>query len=172
MVLREKYWTTICSQVQGEESLMEAIAGKVYFFSLYATAKERLNFTCNEIDFEAGPHMVFFWKPQLKQVLDFNILEQESLEKHKKAAEIRAYVRRALTRKIWISNSGRSQRDLRPALFKLHRMALKDRVNLSSVLSQLKKSKKVLDLFNHWEDEEIPKPRQVLALEGPSSCPA
>jgi len=154
-VLQERYWISISSRVlESSQTFVEAVAGRAYFFRSYCTPKERLNYSDNPIDFASSPNFIFFWKPHLDRLLDLKSFESEAAEKHRAASILRAYTRRSLVRRVWATNCGKSIRDRRPALYKLHRLALREKATLSW-LACYRVSSSAANLLNKWEDMEV-----------------
>lgn len=154
-VLQEKYWISLGTNLcQDGQTFIETVAGRVYFFKAYCTVKERLSYSDNPIDFSSSPNFIFFWKPHIERILNLPLLEREATDKHKAASILRAYTRRSLIRRVWATNCGKSIRDRRPALYKLHRLALREKAPLSW-LACYKVSASSSNLISRWEDTEV-----------------
>lgn len=129
--LDEMYWTKA-----EEEGFANHIAGRVFYFRHFGTARMRLEFTNSTLDFCSWPKQAnvltwFFWRPHLEQILDMPALRKAAEEKISAARQIRALARRALVlRKL--NSSGRLVQwsrhpDKRAALFKLRKQQVLER---------------------------------------------
>lgn len=97
LVLYERYWITFGQPVQGFRNFVDAVCANVFYFSSRLTPNQRLDFSCDRLDFPGGiQSMWFFWMPHLAGILDMGRLEREGQEKHRMAAVVRAHARRAL----------------------------------------------------------------------------
>lgn len=140
MVMYERYWVTFGQPVQSHKTLVDAICSNVFYFNTRLTANQRLDFSCDKIDFPGGHRSVwFFWKPHLANVLNIPKLEQEGREKHASSSIIRSHIRRALVLRAINRTSGRarttlatnafSKRDLRCTEFRIRKIDLLDKVD-------------------------------------------
>jgi hypothetical protein len=141
-VLYERFWVTFGQPVQSYRNFVDAVAGNVFYFSTRLTAHQRLEFSCDKVDFPGGMRTSwFFWRPHLAQILNMEKLEREGREKHTASGVIRAWARRALILRAMNHTTDRtlptllpfhsfSRRDLRVVLFRLHKAALLDKVDI------------------------------------------
>lgn len=142
MALYERYWIKFNKPVQIYRNLMEAVYSRVFYFNTRLTPNQRLEYSCDKIDFPGGTCSTwFFWRPHLNQILDMNQLEREGKIKHAASSVIRAHARRALTLRAMNHTRNRhhptlqpfksfSGRDLRTVEFRLRKIDLLDRVDL------------------------------------------
>jgi hypothetical protein len=78
MALYERYWIKFNKPVQIYRNLMEAVYSRVFYFNTRLTPNQRLEYSCDKIDFPGGTCSTwFFWRPHLNQILDMNQLERE-----------------------------------------------------------------------------------------------
>lgn len=156
MVLYERYWTTLGQPVQGHPSFVDAIVGKVFYFTDSLTPHQRLDYSSDRIDFPGGRRKTwFFWLPHLSKVLDMDKLAFDAQEKHRAASSVRASIRRclvlralantksdSLTKPTVLTTFKTMRRDTkRSAIFRLKKIELLDRVdwyNEQRVMSRLK----------------------------------
>ena len=97
LALYERYWFTFKQPVQSYRNFVDAVCMNVFYFSTRVTPNQRMEFSCDRIDFPGGIRTVwFFWKPHLADVLDMDRLEREGLEKHAAARVLRGHARRML----------------------------------------------------------------------------
>jgi hypothetical protein len=111
-VLAERYWVTVCDPHKLSErhaatpeihlNFVDAIASRVFYLRDYSTARQRLEMTCDPLDFiqprqRAAAVTWLFWRPHLQTLMDLSALEREARAKHRAAERVRAMVRRALT---------------------------------------------------------------------------
>ncbi len=141
-VLYERYWVTFSRPVQSYSNFVDVVAGNVFYFSTRLTAHQRLEYSCDKIDFPGGMRTTwFFWKPHLAQYLNMEKLEREGREKHLASSVIRANARRALILRAMNHTRDRNlptllpfrsfaRRDLRAVEFRLRKTELLDRVDL------------------------------------------
>jgi hypothetical protein len=140
-VMYERYWLTFDRPVQNYRSLVDAVCMNVFYFSTRLTPFQRLDFSCDPIDFPGGVRSIwFFWKPHLANILNMTQLEREGKEKHQAASVVRAYTRRALILRAlrgtkdkraptYQSTQVFSKRDLRCTEFRIRRTSLLDKVD-------------------------------------------
>lgn len=144
MVLYERYWTTLDRPVQGHTSFVEAIVGKVFYFSETLTPHQRLEYSSDRIDFPGGRRMTwFFWLPHLSKVLDMEKLAHDAKKKHEAARRVRADIRRCLvlrslagtasddrTKPTILTTYATMRKDTkRTAIFRLRKTELLDKVD-------------------------------------------
>lgn len=97
LALYERCWITFARPVQTHRSFVDAVCMNVFFFSTRLTPNQRMDFSCDRLDFPGGTRTVwFFWRPHLQNVLDIGKLEREGQEKHAAARIVRGYVKRML----------------------------------------------------------------------------
>jgi hypothetical protein len=97
LVLYERYWITFTQPVLTHASFVDAVCMNVFFFSTRLTPNQRIEFSCNRMDFPGGIRTVwFFWMPHLRNVLDMDRLERLGQEKHAAARILRSHARRML----------------------------------------------------------------------------
>ena len=111
-VLAERYWVTVCDSYKMSErhaatprihtNFVDAIAGHVFYMREYGTSRQRLEYTCDRLDYvqprqRAAAVTWLFWRPHLEKLMDMGALEREAQGKHRAAERVRAVVRRALT---------------------------------------------------------------------------
>jgi hypothetical protein len=97
LVLYERYWITFAQPIHGYPSFVDAVCMNVFYFSTRLTPNQRIEFSCNRMDFPGGIRTVwFFWMPHLRNVLNMDKLEQEGREKHAAARVVRGFARRML----------------------------------------------------------------------------
>ena len=142
LALYERYWVTFARPIQGHASFVDAVCKHVFYFSTRLTPNQRLEFSCDRIDFPGGLRtMWFFWKPHLAAVLDMPELEQEGRRKHAAASVVRGHARRALILRAMRGTKDRrtptllptlvfSRRDLRCTEFRLRKTALLDKTDV------------------------------------------
>lgn len=148
LVLYERYWITLGRPVDTFHSFVEAVAMRVFYFRTRATPKQRMEFSCDRLDFPGGIHTVwFFWKPHLQEIMNMERLEREGSEKHAAARIVRAYARRMLILRAmrgttparhWIPTFAPSgvftkKRDLRCVEQRLRRTELIDKNDLGFI---------------------------------------
>lgn len=148
LALYERYWVTFARPVQSHRNFVDAVCMNVWFFSTRITPNQRMEFTCDRLDFPGGIKTIwFFWKPHLKEVLNMDKLEQEGLEKHAAARVLRGHARRMLVLRSlrWTSPVGRKfptllstgvftgKKDLRCIEHRLRRTELLDRSDLGFI---------------------------------------
>ena len=139
-VLYERYWVTFGQPVQSFPNFIDAVCGSVFYFATRLTPNQRMEFSCDRIDFPGGLRsMWFFWKPHLAKILDMDRLERDGQEKHRMAVVVRAFARRALVlralrgtkcvfSKTFVPTGVFSRkRDLRCTEFRLRKTELVDR---------------------------------------------
>jgi hypothetical protein len=115
LVLYEKFWVTFKQPVQSHRSFVDAVCMNVFFFSTRVTPLQRMEFSCDRLDFPGGTRTVwFFWKPHLAKVLDMAKLEREGRKKHAAASVVRAHARRALILRALRGNKDRRAPTLLP----------------------------------------------------------
>jgi len=167
MVLYERFWISLGKQVDGYATFVDAIAGRVFFFYDVFTVHQRLEITCDRIDFPGGRRGVwFFWMPHLRKVLDMDKMVLEAREKHRNATFIRAYIRRCLVLRalssasapqtIITSFTGMRKDCKRTAMARLRKTELLDKVDPyieQRVNSRLKPE--ILARLNHYKDRRI-----------------
>lgn len=97
LVLYERLWITFARPVQAYASFVDAVCMNVFYFSTRLTPNQRMDFSCDRLDFPGGIRTVwFFWRPHLMQILNVGKLEREGQEKHAAARTVRGYARRML----------------------------------------------------------------------------
>ncbi len=97
LALYERYWVTFARPIQGHRSFVDAVCMNAFYFSTRVTPNQRMEFSCDRIDFPGGIRTVwFFWRPHLKRVLDMDQMEREGQEKHAAARVVRGFARRML----------------------------------------------------------------------------
>ena len=146
LVLEDRYWIHVWARPHGfsanDSSFVRKVIGKVWFFKEISTPRQRTEYTCDPTDFLAvygtkSRTTWFFWRPHLEKLMDLPKLEEEAVIKRQAAALIRGYARRSATLRILCASGGcvsaatrkrplrqvdwHSERDLRPALFKVRR---------------------------------------------------
>lgn len=83
LALYERCWVTFARPIQSHGSFVDAVCTNVFYFSTRLTPNQRLEFSCDRIDFPGGLRtMWFFWKPHLAEV--FNM--QDSFKEIVKSA--------------------------------------------------------------------------------------
>jgi len=101
IVLYQRYWLRMEAPVQKYKSLVDAVAGRVFYFPDAVTPRQRLEYSTDKMDFPGGKRLVwFFWKPHLEKVLDLSKLHREANEKQQAACVVRAMCKRALVLRI------------------------------------------------------------------------
>lgn len=101
IVLYQRYWLRLDAPVQQYKSLIEAVAGRVFYFPEALTPRQRLEYSTDKMDYPGGKRLVwFFWKPHLEKVLDLSALHREAREKQQAARVVRAVCKRALVLRI------------------------------------------------------------------------
>ncbi len=170
-VLDEKYWLNIwlaSGEVGGKKNFVEAVVGKVFFFREYATARQRLEFTDDVLDFQQHNHKTpavswFFWKPHLEQILEFGKLEQAAREKRRAAEVVRALVRRSLALRT-LTGGSRSGTRLIQWAWRVDRRGALHKLRKSQVLEKAPRFGKMsahIDLNRKlaaFEDRVLPAP--------------
>ena len=163
-VLYERYWVTMGQPVQAFGSLVEAVSSRVFYFSTRMTPNQRLDFSCDRMDFTGGIRTIwFFWKPHLMETLNMGKLEREGKEKHAAASIIRSITRRALILRALNGTAGRraptvytgqvfNKRDLRCTEFRLRKVELLDKMDAYNVQPSLYRLS--LPLFKRLNDFE------------------
>jgi hypothetical protein len=138
-VLYERYWVTFGQPVQSHRNFVDAVCMNVFYFSTRLTPNQRLEFTCDRLDFPGGMRsMWFFWKPHLANVLNMEKLERDGQEKHKASYTVRGCVRRALVLRAlrgtkcaqtptYMPTGVFAKRDLRCTEFRLRKTELLDK---------------------------------------------
>ena len=142
LVLYERFWVTFNRPLQWHRNFVDAVTCmNVFYFSTRLTPNQRLEFSCDRLDFPGGTRTVwFFWKPHLSGVLNMDKLEREGQEKHAAARAIRAHARRALVLRAMRGTKNRytptflpteifTKRDLRCTEFRLRKTELLDKVD-------------------------------------------
>jgi hypothetical protein len=143
LVLYERYWVTFKQPVQSFRNFVDAVSTNVFYFSTRLTPNQRLEFSCDRMDFPGGIQTVwFFWKPHLAKLFDMDTLEREGQEKHRMACVIRAHARRTLVLRSLRGTKNRTtptllstgifskKRDLRCTEFRLRKTELLDKVDI------------------------------------------
>jgi hypothetical protein len=101
LVLYHHYWVPMDRPVQGHVTFVDAVVGKVFYFSECLTPLARMDYSIDSIDFPGGKRTVtFFWKPHLARILDLDSLSKEAAIKHNSAAIVKAFIRRAFVLRI------------------------------------------------------------------------
>ena len=142
IVLYERFWVTFGQPVQSWATFVHAVCMNVLYFSTRLTPNQRLDFSCDRLDFPGGTRTVwFFWKPHLAKVLDMDKLEREGKEKHAAASLVRGMARRALVLRAMHGSKVRrcatflpsgcvfGKRDLVCTEFRLRKTELLDRID-------------------------------------------
>jgi hypothetical protein len=185
-VLDEKYWLNIWAGggqwPDGKKNFVEAVVGKVFFFREYATARQRLEFTDDPLDFRQHNHKTptvswFFWRPHLEQILEFGKLEQAAREKRRASEVVRALVRRALTLRTLNGGSRAHTRliqwswrvDRRGALHKLRKAQVLEKAPRFDKMSATIDLNRKLAAF---EDRVLPPPSRKFELVASPIDPA
>lgn len=172
MVLYERYWLTLDRPVQDHKNLVEAIAGKVFYFNETLTPHQRMEYSSDRIDFPGGRRMTwFFWIPHLSKVLDMDKLAQDAREKHAAARRVRADIRRCLvlrslagtasddrTKPTVLTKYATMRKDTkRTAIYRLRKTELLDKVDWyheQRVLMRLRMDLQIK--LNHYVDRVLP----------------
>lgn len=101
LALYERYWITFGRPIQTHRSFVDAVCMNVFLFSTRVTPRQRMEYSCDRMDFPGGIRTVwFFWKPHLARVLDMERLAREGQEKHAGASVVRGFVRRMLVLRV------------------------------------------------------------------------
>lgn len=101
LALYHRYWVAMDRPVQGHVTFVDRVVGNVFFFSECLTPLARMDYSIDNIDFPGGKrNVIFFWKPHLEKLLDMDLLAREATVKHRSAAAVKAFVRRALVLRI------------------------------------------------------------------------
>lgn len=170
LVLYERLWVAIPKPVQGHSSFVDAIVGKVFYFSNRLTPHQRLEFSTDRIDFPGGLRNIWwFWKPHLEKALNMEELAKEASLKHKAAATVVGVVRRALVLRILSGAkditspttvtplSTIKRRDKRSAFFRLKKIELLDRIDgYHEQRLLLKLNSSLATRMNHYDDRIFP----------------
>ena len=150
-VLYERYWTTMGTPVQGYPSFVDAVAGKVFYFHDKLTPHQRLEYSCDRIDFPGGKRTTwFFWLPHLSNVLDMHKLGVDAAEKHQAASRIRAGVRRCLVLRA-LANTKADDRT-RPTVLTTFKAMRRD--TKRSAIHRLKKTE-LLDRVDWYHEQRV-----------------
>lgn len=142
LALYERFWVTFNRPLQWHRNFVDAVTYmNVFYFSTRLTPLQRMEFSCDRLDFPGGARTVwFFWRPHLARVLNMEKLEREGHDKHAAASAIRAHARRALILRALRGTRGRdaptllptdvfAKRDLRCTEFRLRKTVLLDKVD-------------------------------------------
>lgn len=151
MVLYEKYWITLGRPVQEFPSFVDAIAGKVFYFTDTFTPHQRLEYTSDRIDFPGGRRTTwFFWMPHLSKVLDMDKLAFHAKEKHRAASTVRATIRRCLVLRA-LSNT-KSDDSTKPTVLTTFETMRRD--SKRSAIHRLKKIE-LLDRVDWYNEQRV-----------------
>lgn len=170
IVLYERHWITLKAPVQSYESFIDAVHLNVFYFKTRATPLQRMEYSCDKVDFPGGVRDVwFFWKPHLENVLNWQKLEQDGRDKHAASAVVRAFVRRACVLRAFGGCKDRfvatpspaqifsRRRDIRTLEARLRRMILLDHAAQScEAWSRSCMSPKLNERFHRGEDRLPP----------------
>lgn len=148
LALYERYWVTFKGRFQTYRNFVDAVCMNVFYFSTRVTPNQRMEFSCDRLDFPGGIRTVwFFWKPHLAQVINMEQLEREGGEKHAAARIVRAHARRMLVLRAMrgMQPAGRKvptflpthvfsgKRDLRIIEYRLRKTELLDKSDLAFI---------------------------------------
>lgn len=172
-VLYERFWLTLDCPVQGHKTFVDAIIGKVFFFSNTLTVHQRLDFTVDRMDFPGGRRSLwFFWLPHLRTVLDMDGLAREAWEKSSAARTVRAQVRRCLVLRalagtasnertkptVLTTYCGMRKDNKRTAMARLRKTELLDKVDMYHEQRLMMRMKpELVAKLNRYKDRVLPR---------------